>query len=133
MSGSVAKTKYDRRVSTSLEPGLGVSGGGLAAGRKRCLRSLNAEHQCKTRVNHIEAHICYFVLQTLEQFVKGSIPPLKCLCKIPTGRLRHGIRKCDRGVFDDVKRGDECSEERLEELDKYGLECTQKFIDVCEL
>lgn len=49
------------------------------------------------------------------------------------GGLRRGIRKCNRGVFDDVKRGDERSEERLEELDKYSLECTQKFFDVGEL
>jgi hypothetical protein len=84
-------------------------------------------------VIQIEAHLRYFVFQTLKQSVKGSIPSLKRFCKIPTGWLGGRIRKCDGSVFDDVERGDKGSKERLEELDKYGLECAQKFFDVCEL
>jgi hypothetical protein len=79
------------------------------------------------------AHLRGLILQTFEQFVEGSVPTFECLCKIPTGRLGCGIGKRDGGVVGSTERSYKSSDERPKEFDEYGLECTQEFVDVCEL
>ena len=49
------------------------------------------------------------------------------------GRLGCGIGKRDGGVVGSTERSNKSSDERPKELDEYGFECAQEFVNVCEL